>query len=491
MEQKPNIALRILGFIVVLLALTGSIFKIMHWSGAAPFLILVPLLFLFFYLPIWYAQAKNDKEERWFILVQLIFTALFLVYQTFKIFHWPYGNILSNMMYWGSLLILLPLSLYKLFLRGKTSLFKFNNLVLLFYLITFMQTNLMRVAETNVGAGAILLSSQQAEKSYKIITAKSLHLYNAFDQLENKGQNIYYQKAQQLRTYSDSVEKYLHSVKTKIISVVDGRNEAEADTTPISQVMRRTEVSIPMEMLVGDNPDVPKKGKFTGSEIQSVIERYRDSVIKYADKENKSFIASGVNLNTGDTEGEVQDGASRNWIANNFYGMPSISVLITLTNLEYEVKNAETQVLTNLLNNASANATNNLASKIADLSYKLESEKNSREIENLQKDKELTKLKLDAKNQEIADRDSAIFWFSMVILAFIIMIFYIVRSNIARRKINRQLEEQKRDIEQKKELIEEKQKEILDSIHYAKRIQMSQLANEKYIERIFKRLMKP
>jgi hypothetical protein len=37
-------------------------------------------------------------------------------------------------------------------------------------------------------------------------------------------------------------------------------------------------------------------------------------------------------------------------------------------------------------------------------------------------------------------------------------------------------------------IIEEKQKEILDSIHYAKRIQTALMTNEKYIEKNLKRL---
>jgi hypothetical protein len=51
----------------------------------------------------------------------------------------------------------------------------------------------------------------------------------------------------------------------------------------------------------------------------------------------------------------------------------------------------------------------------------------------------------------------------------------------ARTKAERQLAQQKR-------MIEEKQKEILDSIHYAKRIQKSLLPNEKYITRILQEL---
>jgi hypothetical protein len=46
------------------------------------------------------------------------------------------------------------------------------------------------------------------------------------------------------------------------------------------------------------------------------------------------------------------------------------------------------------------------------------------------------------------------------------------------------------EITKQKHLIEEKQKEILDSIRYAKRIQTAHLPNDKYITSIFKRLKK-
>ena len=45
-------------------------------------------------------------------------------------------------------------------------------------------------------------------------------------------------------------------------------------------------------------------------------------------------------------------------------------------------------------------------------------------------------------------------------------------------------------ISKQKNLLEEKQKEILVSIHYAKRIQQSLLPNEKYIDKNLKRLNK-
>ncbi len=51
------------------------------------------------------------------------------------------------------------------------------------------------------------------------------------------------------------------------------------------------------------------------------------------------------------------------------------------------------------------------------------------------------------------------------------------------------VEAQKFEVELQKDLVEEKQKEVIDSIHYAKRIQTALLRTEKYISQHLSKLM--
>lgn len=69
----------------------------------------------------------------------------------------------------------------------------------------------------------------------------------------------------------------------------------------------------------------------------------------------------------------------------------------------------------------------------------------------------------------------------LLLIPFALNIYLIAEFVKARQKAERQLAQQKR-------MIEEKQKEILDSIHYAKRIQKSLITSEANIYRILKRL---
>jgi len=113
------------------------------------------------------------------------------------------------------------------------------------------------------------------------------------------------------------------------------------------------------------------------------------------------------------------------------------------------------------------NAENNL--QMVEMQTKYESEK---------KDKEL--LKKDAETKQAAlQRNYFIGGFVLMLL----LTFFIFRGYRQKQKANVEIKHQK-------ELVEEKQKEILDSIHYARRIQRSLLTNEKYIQKNLQRLKK-
>lgn len=78
---------------------------------------------------------------------------------------------------------------------------------------------------------------------------------------------------------------------------------------------------------------------------------------------------------------------------------------------------------------------------------------------------------------------------STLFFGIIFMIFSFAGMNI-RYKLTRENFINSLKLQQSFDLIEEKQKEILDSIHYAKRIQNALITSEKYIERSIKSLHK-
>nr|MBA3972494.1 hypothetical protein [Bacteroidota bacterium] len=67
---------------------------------------------------------------------------------------------------------------------------------------------------------------------------------------------------------------------------------------------------------------------------------------------------------------------------------------------------------------------------------------------------------------------------------------YIFRTLSITKRQKKIIEIQNRETEFQKLIIEEKQKEIIDSINYARRIQKSQFPTDKYIDKTLKRLQK-
>jgi tetratricopeptide (TPR) repeat protein len=81
--------------------------------------------------------------------------------------------------------------------------------------------------------------------------------------------------------------------------------------------------------------------------------------------------------------------------------------------------------------------------------------------------------------QEKKRQNTMLMFVLLILFLTITLAAFIFRSLQQNKKKNRIIEEQK-------ELVEEKQKEILDSIHYAKRIQNALITSEKYIEKKLK-----
>ncbi|MDI1355634.1 MAG: YfiR/HmsC family protein [bacterium] len=105
--------------------------------------------------------------------------------------------------------------------------------------------------------------------------------------------------------------------------------------------------------------------------------------------------------------------------------------------------------------------------------------KQSEQMKVLDRDIALKKQELNEKQKKIGEQNTVISVIAVLSIVAMILLFFAIRSNNQRRRANKLLSEQKNEIEKQKLLVDEKQKEILDSINYAKRIQTALLANSK------------
>lgn len=110
---------------------------------------------------------------------------------------------------------------------------------------------------------------------------------------------------------------------------------------------------------------------------------------------------------------------------------------------------------------------------------------------NFEFDKTQNKLKEEAREKEIQnklelEKEKQQRNFLLIILTISgLALFVSIRSIIARKKANFQLEKQKLKVEQQKKILEEKNKEISDSINYARRIQNASLPEKVELDSFF------
>lgn len=117
--------------------------------------------------------------------------------------------------------------------------------------------------------------------------------------------------------------------------------------------------------------------------------------------------------------------------------------------------------------------------KSIEVETRFKTEKQEAQIKLLEKDKEKQAVASAAENKQ----QKAILLFILVVLLLVI-VFSVFMSNRFRvtQKQKKQIEEQKIITEHQKNLVEEKNKEITDSIHYAKRIQAAILPRDSSVK---------
>lgn len=95
----------------------------------------------------------------------------------------------------------------------------------------------------------------------------------------------------------------------------------------------------------------------------------------------------------------------------------------------------------------------------------------------------------DLKHEQKLKQQKLIIYIAISGFVLMAVIAVLVFKGLQQKKrSNKQLEEINREVLKQKHIVEEKQKEILDSINYAKRIQNSLLPNDKFVEKEIKRL---
>ncbi len=129
------------------------------------------------------------------------------------------------------------------------------------------------------------------------------------------------------------------------------------------------------------------------------------------------------------------------------------------------------------------------ANKFQELEAQYQNEKKTLEIDNLKTKEVLKDVELQKQYAEVKKQNLQKIFFASGFLLMILLAVIVYRSYARKKRDNEIITKQKMEVEHQKKIIEEKQKEVMDSIHYARLIQKAHLPSERYITKVLNKLM--
>ena len=488
LEPRPSKILVTLLWLSLIPSLLGQFFKVSHWPGASALMILGTFVIGFFYLPLFVVESWKTKEttkEKVILLLQNLIVFFFSLGFLLKIMHWPGAGFFYSFNNTILLFVVIPFALFQLTKARKLRIEKSHNVLLVMYFFCQCLGSLMLSSNGRIKIDTVFQQGLNTEQALKAATSRNKQLYVTINSIKSTNNNNVFSKAQRLQSLTDSTIFFIRSLKSRLVAQSDGISQSSADTIGSTDIRSVVEVDVPTEMLIGDRFN-PNEGPYSALRLKSVINNCRDSLLNLVLEQNRVIIKEGLNLHTDNYTDE--DGEPLSWEMVHFNNMPLLYVFNTLTNLQYEIKNAEYQVLTDIINSGDHNLNTALFSQISELNSKYAAVKKQEELKKLQKENEKGLLLLSAKDFELNNTHQTINYFIFAILAFLVLVFFIIRSNNLRKQANSALRQQKEiielqkvEVEIQKHLVEEKQKEIIESISYAKRLQEAILPPREYI----------
>jgi tetratricopeptide (TPR) repeat protein len=229
----------------------------------------------------------------------------------------------------------------------------------------------------------------------------------------------------------------------------DDRGEADSALVYYREALKYSEASGDFHALAGIYGNIGYLLRAQGK-TREALEYMNKSLELSKESGDKHFVAEGF-LSLAELHGELRDYKKA---------------------YEYAILYGKTK--DTLLNEESSKS-------LIEMETKYETGKKDNEIKILSKDKEL-------QNSQLFIQKLVIYAAAIVLLLLIAFAVSIRRSYRQKQRANLLLESRNQEILQQKEIIEEKNKDILDSIQYARRIQHSLLPTQFYIERSLNKL---
>ena len=319
------------GLTSTILLLAGTIFKLMHWPGAAVLIVLGAGSLAFVYLPLllWHKLKESPSDESLMHISGFVGLTLTTIGVLFKIMHWPGASVtlMSGMRILAALYV--PLFYFKKYKTSanksitlSTGLVAMTCLILVFGLMSVRSSSEMN-------RGLALVSDQLASSNANFQNLDEL--YNQADESD---------KLVSLRKRVSQIVTEIEKLKTTLIAQSEGISLDQAQKIEMRFVNSRWSFDIPTHVLFDKSTTDEVLNIY---ELGELVSQFEIQMLEMYPSNMQKAISNLFPIKQ-DSTYEI-DGEKVDWAIYHFHHVPLIGVVSELSSIELAVRNAELQVL--------------------------------------------------------------------------------------------------------------------------------------------------
>lgn len=327
-KQKSKLLLHLSVLIGGIAFMIGVLFKVMHWPGASVFLIAGWTVLLLIFLPLlMFSQlksARSGKEKKTYV-IGIISLIVFELATAFKVMHWPGAGplmILGSVMLFS---VFLPMFSYLKYKDSGKITGQFIFLIttsMFFILFTFLLA-------INVSQNIFKVFVNENENALKTISYIENKFQKVFAEYKNLPDSVRVKSESQvlaIKTEADNLSEYINKIKIDLISATENVDEKTAKyyIQNTNSINSKDNYDYVTHIMLGNNKNGLAKS------LKEKIENFKAKII-VATSENKNITDNLAKmLNTSDREyfGETHSWEEINFYHNYILStIPTLSAL--------------------------------------------------------------------------------------------------------------------------------------------------------------------
>ena len=351
-KLKGTFFIYLISIIGGIFLMTGFLLKIQHYPGSGILMVLGYSILALILIPsilIALLRDENSKNLRVAYIIGAISMIFYLLGQLFKLQHYPGASVLLIAGALGLTTIFLPVYAYKTFKNSENVKAGFIYLCFGIFFFNIFSFMLSMYASIDV-LRPIVIQCNENVKTTNLLESTNDKLYNKLISENKINDTLAKAKMKTVKLKSDELCKYIENIKDTLISVTENisNEDAAREAKDVSTIMFKDNYDFPTYYMI----EKDNNGK--AFELKSKIEKYKNDLI------------SLVNLN--ETEKNIihkmlktpketfdNDGIHFSWEQENFFRTPLISVENTLSSLQRNVRISENEILESIANYSANN----------------------------------------------------------------------------------------------------------------------------------------